>query len=76
VKLNVGRLDRLARAAAALGMLVCAMTAPVPLAVRIGLVAAGVYVTITVVAGRCVGYSLLGLSTCPLDRAPDDRRSR
>jgi len=76
MKPNVGRLDRLARAAAALAFLVCAVAAPVPLAVRGALAAAGVYVVITVLAGRCVGYSLLGLSTCPLDRAPGGRLPR
>ena len=68
--------DRLARAAAALGLLGSALAAPLPLAARIGLAVAGAYAAVTVVAGRCVGYSLLGLSTCPTSRAPMGRAER
>lgn len=74
MKTNVGSLDRLARAAAALGLLVAALAAPVPLAARVALVTAGLYAAVTVVVGRCAGYTLLGLSTCPLDRRSGDHR--
>jgi len=62
--------DRLARAAAALGLLGSALAAPLPLAARIGLAVAGAYAAVTVVAGRCVGVTLLGLTACPPGRRP------
>jgi len=70
---NVGRFDRVARAAAAAALLLGSLAAPLPLAARLGLGAVGLYAAITVIVGRCVGYSLLGLSTCPTSGAPARR---
>jgi hypothetical protein len=72
---NVGTYDRLARGAAATGLLVCAVMAPLPPLVRIGgFGIVGLYLAITALAGRCGGYSLMGRSTCALDaRAGRDR---
>jgi hypothetical protein len=69
---NVGSWDRAARAVAALSMLVCAVMAPLPLYVRLaGLALPGLYVAVTALAGTCLGYRLIGRSTCPVstDRA-------
>jgi hypothetical protein len=69
VKQNVGFADRVARGIGALAMFGCAVAAPWPLAVRLlafSLPAA--YLLITALAGTCLGYSLLGKSTCPAPR--------
>lgn len=63
---NVGRLDRLARALAALGMFAAATAAPLAPALRFGvLIPLGVYVGFTALAGTCLGYRMMGKSTCP-----------
>jgi hypothetical protein len=62
---NVGTADRVVRAAGAIVALVCAVVAPLPLAVRVlALGGVGVYLTATVFFGRCLGYRVLGRSTC------------
>ena len=72
---NVGLMDRVARGAAASGLLVCAGLAPLPLALRLGAFGVmGAYLALTAVVGRCVGYTLLGRSSCPLDRASPRER--
>ena len=67
MKRNVGSLDRVARGLGAIGMFVAALMAPWELWLRIGLGATGAYVLLTAFAGTCVGYRLMGLSTCPLE---------
>lgn len=67
MKKNLGSMDRAARGLGALGMVVGAFVAPVEMAVRVGLGATGVYVLFTALAGTCLGYRLMGLSTCPLE---------
>lgn len=66
MKHNVGRYDRLARAVMGLGLVTTGAIAPLPFAAQVGLGAMGTYLVLAALAGRCVGYSLLGLSTCPL----------
>jgi hypothetical protein len=66
MKRNVGSLDRIMRAVAALAMLACAVMAPLPLVVRacaFGVV--GGYLLLSALVGSCAGYSLIGRSTCP-----------
>ncbi|UJR82163.1 YgaP family membrane protein [Sandaracinus amylolyticus] len=63
---NVGGWDRAARAVGALGMIVCAVIAPMPLVARVGLVVIALYVTGTALVGTCLGYRLMGKSTCPV----------
>jgi hypothetical protein len=66
MKHNVGTLDRIARLVAAALLLVGALLAPLTLAVRIGALAApAVYMLGTALAGTCLGYRLMGKSTCP-----------
>ena len=68
MKLNVGNSDRLLRALGAVAMLTCAVVAPFPLLVRIAVHGVpGVYLLLTALFGRCLGYSLLGKSSCPLE---------
>ncbi|MEO7092239.1 MAG: DUF2892 domain-containing protein [Polyangiales bacterium] len=62
---NVGTLDRFARGLGGLAMagspFVLALPSP---ALSIGLGATGVYLALTAVFGRCLGYRLMGRSTC------------
>jgi hypothetical protein len=67
MKKNVGSLDRVARGLGASGMIVAALVAPWELWLRIGVGATGAYVLLTAFVGTCVGYRLVGLSTCPLE---------
>ena len=62
---NVGTLDRAMRALMALGLLAAALFAPVALPLRVVLGGGGLYMLISAVAATCVGYRLLGMSTCP-----------
>lgn len=65
MKKNIGSMDRAARGLGALAMIVGAFLAPMPGAARLGLGATGCYLLFTALAGTCVGYRLMGLSTCP-----------
>jgi hypothetical protein len=70
MKRNVGNWDRIFRGLGALGMLTCSVMAPLPLAVRVGAFgASGVYLLFTALAGTCLGYRLMGRSTCPTELA-------
>ena len=64
---NVGSWDRVARGLGAGGMIVVALVAPWEVWMRIGVGATGAYVMLTAFVGTCVGYRLMGLSTCPLE---------
>jgi hypothetical protein len=67
---NVGNADRVARALGALGLLTCAVMAPLPLGVRLAAFALpAVYLLLTAAVGTCLGYSLMGKSTCPAARS-------
>lgn len=62
---NVGTLDRLARGATAASLLACGALAPLPLVARIGMMAVpGIYLLATALFGSCLGYRLMGRSTC------------
>lgn len=63
---NVGTIDRWGRGILAAALAVAAGVAPLPLAIRLpgfGLTAS--YLLLTALRGTCLGYRLLGLSTCP-----------
>jgi Protein of unknown function (DUF2892) len=63
---NLGKGDRAARGLAVVGLLTCSIFSPLPLLVRVpafGVLA--VYLLYTVLSGTCLGYALLGKSTCP-----------
>ncbi len=63
---NLGNADRILRALAALAMLIASVVAPVQLAIAVGLALTGVYMIGTALAGTCLGYKLIGVSTCPI----------
>ena len=70
MKKNVARRDRAIRTVAGCGMLVGSVFAPLPPLVRlIALGGTGVYLLATAVFGACLGYRMLGISTCSADRA-------
>lgn len=65
---NVGTLDRLARGLGAAGLLAAAVLAPLPLLLRVPLFGGlGLYLLATSATARCLGYRLMGRSTCPVD---------
>jgi Protein of unknown function (DUF2892) len=69
--MNLGSKDRLARVLGALPLAVCSVMAPFPLPLRLGLMALpAVYLLGTALVGSCLGYKLMGRSTCevPLKR--------
>ncbi|AUX44683.1 hypothetical protein SOCE26_061500 [Sorangium cellulosum] len=69
MKSNVGKMDRLFRGLGALALLACAWAAPLPLAARLAAFGLpGVYMMFTALAGTCLGYTLLGRSSCPVPR--------
>jgi hypothetical protein len=64
---NVGNGDRVLRAIATVALLTCGVIAPLSLPLRLAaFVAPGVYLLFTAVAGTCLGYRLMGRSTCPV----------
>ncbi|HMI91295.1 MAG TPA: DUF2892 domain-containing protein [Polyangiales bacterium] len=65
---NAGTVERLIRGLVAAGLLVGAVAAPYSLAVRVGVFGvAGGYLLFTALAGTCLGYKLIGRSTCPAE---------
>lgn len=68
---NVGTLDRVLRLLGSAGLVIAALGAPVPVLARLALGASGLYLLGTVFLGWCLGYKLLGRSTCALE--PADR---
>jgi hypothetical protein len=62
--MNVGTLDRLARALAAALSVAAAFALPLSLPWAIGLGGMGVYLLGTALVGSCLGYRLMGRSTC------------
>jgi hypothetical protein len=65
MKRNLGNVDRTLRALAALALATCSGLAPLPLAARVALGVVAGYMLLTVLAGTCLGYALMGRSTCP-----------
>ena len=62
---NVGTGDRVARAMGGVVLLTCSLMAPLPLLVRVASFGSmGMYLLFTALAGSCVGYRLMGKSTC------------
>ena len=66
---NVGNPDRLARVAAAAMMLTCSVLAPFSLEIRVlAMALPALYLLGSALAGSCVGYRLMGRSTCAVAR--------
>jgi hypothetical protein len=68
MKRNVGTGERWLRALAGTAMLLGSLLAPWSLLVRVaGLGMMGVYLLFTALAGTCLGYRLIGRSSCPIE---------
>ncbi len=68
---NAAPWDRALRAAAGVAMGVAAFVAPFSELVRIPLLGGGaLYLLGTALAGTCLGYKLIGISTCPVTQKP------
>jgi Protein of unknown function (DUF2892) len=66
---NLGSVDRVLRLAGAVVAAVCAVQAPLTLPVRLAAFAGtGVYLLLTALAGTCLGYRLMGKSTCGIEQ--------
>lgn len=64
---NTAGWDRMVRALAGAAMLVGSLFAPFPLLVRVlALAVGGIYMLATALSGTCLGYRLIGFSTCPI----------
>ena len=66
LKQNLGNADRTIRAIAAVVMLIASFTTPMPLTAAVGFALTGVYLIGTSLVGTCLGYKLIGVSTCPI----------
>ena len=67
MKNNIASWDRVLRALGGVAMLICGVFAPLPLLVRVlALGLGGTYMLGTALAGSCLGYRLMGYSTCPI----------
>jgi hypothetical protein len=63
---NMGNWDRALRGIAATALFTCSVMAPLALAVRaIAFGGMGAYVAFTALVGTCLGYRIMGKSTCP-----------
>ena len=68
MKQNAATWDRVARALFGVSMMVGAVLAPLPLLARIlALGGGGAYLLWTALVGTCLGYKLMGISTCPVE---------
>ena len=66
---NLATWDRAGRGTAALLMATCAVMAPLPLVVRVAALALpAAYMLFTAMRGTCLGYRMMGLSTCPVSK--------
>jgi hypothetical protein len=68
MQINVGSLDRIVRIVVGLILLSLPLWLDSPWR-WLGLI--GIMPLITGLAGRCLGYRLLGLSTCPIQKKPE-----
>jgi len=63
---NLGKADRAGRALAVIPLLSCTIFSPLPLLIRVsGFGLTAVYLLYTALSGTCLGYALIGKSTCP-----------
>lgn len=67
MKQNAGTWDRILRAISGSALLVGAVVAPLPLLARVlALGGTGAYLTGSALVGSCLGYRMIGISTCPV----------
>jgi hypothetical protein len=62
---NVGSMDRWLRGIAAGALGACAAMAPLGAPWRVAFAATAAYFVFSALAGTCLGYRLMGRSTCP-----------
>lgn len=68
MKRNVGNGERVIRVVGGLALVTCAVMAPLSLAVRVAAFGVtGAYLLISAFAGTCLGYTLMGRSTCSVE---------
>lgn len=64
---NAASWDRVLRALGGVAMMVGGVLAPLPLPVRaLAFGGVGLYLVGTALVGSCLGYRLMGISTCPI----------
>ena len=69
MKQNVASWERVVRTVAGGGLLAGGFFAPLPLSARLlAFGGAGIYLLATALHGTCLGYKMMGISTCPVDR--------
>ena len=69
MKQNAASWDRILRAIAGLTMITSSFLVPLPLLVRLlALGVGGLYMVATALVGTCLGYKLMGFSTCPVQQ--------
>ena len=67
MKQNAATWDRVLRALTGTAMVTGAFLAPLPLLARVlALGGGGAYMLGTALAGTCLGYRMMGISTCPV----------
>jgi hypothetical protein len=67
---NIGNIDRIARAVAVVPLTACSFMAPFPVVTRlIAFALPALYMAFTVLRGTCLGYLMMGKSTCPVASA-------
>jgi hypothetical protein len=72
MKRNVANWERALRGVLGIAMLGGSVLAPLPALIRVlALGAGGAYLLGTSLVGTCLGYRLMGLSTCPTPKKGD-----
>lgn len=72
MKQNTASWDRILRAIFGLAMVTSSFFVPLPLLVRVlALGLGGGYMIATALVGTCLGYKLMGFSTCPVQQRRD-----
>ncbi len=65
---NLGTADRAARVVGAMVLFVVGVVSPLPWLAQVGLGLAGIYMLGSSLVGTCLGYRLMGMSTCPVQK--------
>ena len=69
MKRNTASWDRMLRALAGLALVACALFAPIsPLIRALAFGGGAIYMLGTALAGTCLGYRMMGISTCPIEQ--------
>lgn len=63
---NLGNADRIARILVAIAGLLAVVATPLALAVKVVIALNVLYLVGSSLVGTCLGYKLIGVSTCPI----------